>query len=415
MSSLQRQVVVVVDFGGRQAQQIARQIRSLQVYSEVWSYETAWERSQAVRPQALIIVGEPADQQLVHRFSQLEVPTLTAPATGLGDAELKHFLFDQAHCQADWSMSSFIDEAVARIKTQVGDAKVICGLSGGIDSAVAALLVHKAVGDQLTSIFVDHGLMRQGEAEEVIEIFGNQLQMRLVAVDARQRFLTALAGVTDPEAKRKIIGAEFIRVFEAEARRLGDAGFLVQGTIYSDVIESGVGAALVKSHHNVGGLPDDLTFELVEPLRQLFKDEVREVGALLGLPESIVHRHPFPGPGLAVRCLGEVTAEKLEILRQADAIVVEEIKRAGLYRSIWQAFAVLPDVQTVGGSGDQRTYAHLIAIRAVNSLDAMEAKWARLSYDLLERMAQRIVAEVKGVNRVVYDITSKPPGTIEWE
>ncbi len=415
MSSLQRQVVVVVDLGGRQAQLIARRIRALHVYSEIWPYEKAWERGQSVKPQALVIDGEAASaDELMARFAELGVPTLIAPA-GIDDAELKHFLFEQAHCQADWSMDSFIDEAVARIKAQVGEGKVICGLSGGIDSAVAALLVHKAVGNQLTSIFVDQGLMRQGEPEEVKEIFGQQLQMRLVAVDARQRFLDALAGVSDPEQKRKIIGTEFIRVFEAEARRLGDAAFLVQGTIYPDVIESGVGAALVKSHHNVGGLPDDLTFELVEPLRELFKDEVREVAALLGLPESIVYRQPFPGPGLAVRCLGEVTAEKLEILRRADAIVTEEIKRAGLYRSIWQAFAVLPDVQTVGVSGDKRTYAHLIAIRAVNSVDAMTAEWTHLPYGLLERMAQRIVAEVEGVNRVVYDITSKPPGTIEWE
>ncbi|HBK84704.1 MAG TPA: GMP synthase (glutamine-hydrolyzing) [Firmicutes bacterium] len=416
MSFQQRQLVVVVDFGGQQAQLIARRIRALHVYSEVWPHNTAWERYQAVKPQALIVCGSThGGEQLDSRVLELGIPVLEVSTAGLNPEDLKNFLFQVAGCRGDWSMTNFIDEAVAEIKAQVGDATVICGLSGGIDSAVAAVLVHKAVGKQLTSIFVDQGLMRQGEAEEVVEVFGRQMQMQLVAVDARKRFLDALAGVADPEQKRKIIGTEFIRVFEAEARRLGDAAYLVQGTIYPDVIESGVGSALVKSHHNVGGLPEDLAFKLIEPLRELFKDEVREIAALLGLPDSIVHRQPFPGPGLGVRCLGEITAEKLAILRHADAIVTEEIKQAGLYRSIWQAFAVLPNVQTVGVSGERRTYAHLIAIRAVNSVDAMSAEWTHLPYELLERMAQRIVAEVDGVNRVVYDITAKPPGTIEWE
>lgn len=421
LSSHQRQVVVVIDFGGQQAQLVARRIRALHVYSEVWPNHAAWERYQAAKPQALIICGGTGDannsyrQQLDSRILELGTPVLEVSTSGINQADLNHFLFQAAGCRGDWSMASFIDESVAKIKAQVGDATVICGLSGGIDSAVAAVLVHKAVGKQLTSIFVDQGLVRQGEAEEVVKIFGHEMQMQLVAVDARKRFLDALAGVTDPEQKRKIIGTEFIRVFEAEAQRLGDAAYLVQGTIYPDVIESGVGAALVKSHHNVGGLPEDLAFKLIEPLRELFKDEVREIAASLGLPDSIVHRQPFPGPGLGVRCLGEITAEKLAILRHADAIVTEEIKQAGLYRSIWQAFAVLPNVQTVGVSGERRTYAHLIAIRAVNSVDAMSAEWTHLPYELLERMAQRIVAEVDGVNRVVYDITAKPPGTIEWE
>lgn len=416
LSFQQRQLVVVVDFGGQQAQLIARRIRALHVYSEVWPHNTAWERYQAVKPQALVVCGSTlGGEQLDSRVLELGIPVLEVSTAGLNPEDLKNFLFQVAGCRGDWSMANFIDEAVAEIKAQVGDATVICGLSGGIDSAVAAVLVHKAVGKQLTSIFVDQGLMRQGEAEEVVEVFGRQMQMQLVAVDARKRFLDALAGVADPEQKRKIIGTEFIRVFEAEARRLGDAAYLVQGTIYPDVIESGVGSALVKSHHNVGGLPEDLAFKLIEPLRELFKDEVREIAALLGLPDSIVHRQPFPGPGLGVRCLGEITAEKLAILRHADAIVTEEIKQAGLYRSIWQAFAVLPNVQTVGVSGERRTYAHLIAIRAVNSVDAMSAEWTHLPYELLERMAQRIVAEVDGVNRVVYDITAKPPGTIEWE
>ena len=336
--------------------------------------------------------------------------------TERGQDVLRAFLFDVCGCRPTWTNTSIIEEAVEDIREQVGDERVICGLSGGVDSAVAAALVHKAVGDQLTCVFVDTGLLRLGEAEQVEETFRAQFQVDLVHVKAADRFLDSLNDVVEPERKRKIIGETFIRVFEEVARDLSDARFLVQGTLYPDIVESG-GAdnANIKSHHNVGGLPDDMDFELVEPLRHLFKDEVRAVGEELGLPEEVVWRQPFPGPGLAVRIIGTITHERIEILQHADAIVVEEIRRAGLYREIWQSFAVLPAVKTVGVMGDDRTYAYPIVLRAVTSDDAMTADWARLPYDVLERISSRIINEVPGVNRVAYDITSKPPGTIEWE
>ena len=335
-----------------------------------------------------------------------------------GQAILGHFLKDICGCSLNWSAANIVEEQVRLIREQVGDAHVICGLSGGVDSSVAAVLVHKAIGDQLTCVFVDHGLMRNNEGEQVIKAFRDKYHIPLVAVDAEERFLEKLKGTTEPEAKRKIIGGEFIRVFEEEAAKLGDAGYLVQGTLYSDVIESGgqPGSSTIKSHHNVGGLPDDLQFELVEPLRQLFKDEVRAVGLELGLPERLVWRQPFPGPGLGIRIVGqEVTKERLDILRNADAILQEEIRAADLYRELWQSFCVLPGIRTVGVQGDERTYGYAIAIRAVTSDDAMTADWARLPYDLLERIAARMMGELRDVNRVVLDITSKPPGTIEWE
>jgi len=357
-----------------------------------------------------------------------------------GTDVLKNFLYNVADAPPVWTPAAVIEEQVERIRAQVGRERVLCALSGGVDSAVAALLVHKAVGDQLTCVFVDHGLLRENEAEQVVETFGGHFHVPLVHVEAQERFLSRLAGVDDPEEKRKIVGEEFIRVFEDEARKLQKQSaarakparpsdgaaesappvrFLVQGTLYSDVIESGGSdegvAAKIKSHHNVGGLPADMRMQLVEPLRLLFKDEVRRVGEELGMPERMVWRQPFPGPGLAIRIIGEVTAERLEILRGADAILQDEIRRAGLYRELWQSFAVLPAIRSVGVQGDERTYAYPIVIRAVTSEDAMTADWARLPYDLLETISSRIINEIPGVNRVALDLSSKPPATIEWE
>jgi GMP synthase (glutamine-hydrolysing) len=337
--------------------------------------------------------------------------------TPYGTEILTRFLRDVAGCTEQWSAASVIEEQVEKVRAQVGDGRVICGLSGGVDSSVAALLVHKAVGERLTCIYVDHGMMRLNETEQVVATFA-QFGIPLIAVDAEERFLAKLAGIDEPERKRKIIGEEFIRVFEEEASKLDDVGYLVQGTLYSDVIESGGTdhAATIKSHHNVGGLPDDFDFDLVEPLRMLFKDEVRAVGAELGLPERMVWRQPFPGPGLAIRIVGgEVNRERLDILRAADAILQEEIRAAEMYRQLWQSFCVLPVVRSVGVQGDGRTYAYPIVIRAVTSDDAMTADWARLPYDLLERISNRIINEIRGVNRCALDISSKPPATIEWE
>src|SRR3954465_8498915 len=339
--------------------------------------------------------------------------------TPYGTQILTTFLKDVCGCEMSWTAASVVEEQVARIRAQVGDGRVICGLSGGVDSSVAGLLVHRAIGDQLTCVFVDHGLMRKNEGDQVVAAFRDHFKVPLVAVDAEERFLARLAGVTEPEAKRKIIGTEFIRVFEEQALALGNPKYLVQGTLYSDVIESGGGhgAATIKSHHNVGGLPEDLEFELVEPLRSLFKDEVRQVGLELGLPERLVWRQPFPGPGLGIRIVGgEVSKDRLEILRDADYVLQDEIRGAGLYRELWQSFCVLPaGLRSVGVQGDGRTYGYVIVIRAVTSDDAMTADWARLPYDLLEKVASRMINELRDVNRVVLDITSKPPGTIEWE
>ena len=336
--------------------------------------------------------------------------------TPFGKDMLRNFVLNICDLEPSWSMASFAEEKIAEIKRVVGDKKLICALSGGVDSSVAAVLVHKAVGKQLTCIFVDHGLLRKDEGDQVEKIFREGFDMNLIRVNAQDRFLGKLAGVSDPERKRKIIGEEFIRVFEEESKKLGQIDFLVQGTIYPDVVESGTGtSAVIKSHHNVGGLPEDIEFSLIEPLRELFKDEVRAVGEELGIPHHLVWRQPFPGPGLAIRVLGEVNEEKLEIVREADAIFREEIALAGLESEIWQFFAVLPNIQSVGVMGDERTYCHTVGLRAVTSSDGMTSNFAHIPYEVIDKVSRRIVNEVKGVNRIVYDVTSKPPATIEWE
>ncbi len=509
----ERDLILVVDFGGQYTQLIARRIREAGVYCEIVPYTAAWEELRAKRPRGLVLSGGPASvysekapqcdprllrggvpvlgicygmqlmafllkgsvrrgerreygrvqvtvrrQEAIFKGLPREMPVwmshgdlVEAPPPGFtvaatsegtpvaamfdeqrrlfgvqfhpevqhtpfGKDILRNFLYDICSCKGDWTPASFIAGQIEEIRKIVGNGRVVGALSGGVDSTVAATLVHRAIGERLTCIFVDHGLLRKGEREEVEWTMRERLGVKLITVEAGERFLAKLSGVTDPEEKRKIIGHEFIRVFEEEASRLGELDFLLQGTLYPDVIESGTPtAAVIKSHHNVGGLPEDLKLRLLEPLRWLFKDEVRRVGLELGLPEEIIWRQPFPGPGLAVRVLGEVTPEKLAMVREADYILRTEIRRAGLEREIWQCFAVLLPVRSVGVMGDERTYAHPVVIRAVTSEDAMTADWARLPHDLLERIAGRIVGEVPGINRVLYDITSKPPGTIEWE
>ncbi len=415
---MQKELVLVLDFGGQANQLIARKIRELSVYCEMVPYDIDLKKIKEKNPRALVLAGAAMDSDLITpAWRESGLPIFEIPnISGLKADELEVFLFQQVGIKGKWNLSDFIAESIASIKEKVGDKKVLCALSGGVDSAVAAVLVHKAVGDQLVCVYVDNGLMRKGESEEILETFQNKMKMNLIFAQAEKRFLHKLAGVSDPEDKRKIIGTEFIRVFEEEKNKLGEIEYLVQGTIYSDVIESGTKTTQnIKSHHNVGGLPEDMDFKLIEPLRLLFKDEVRLVGELLGIPEGIVWRQPFPGPGLGVRILGEVSKEKADILREADAIVREEIKRAGLERSIWQSFAVLLPVKSVGVKNEARTYAYPVILRAVISEDAMVADIAKLPYELLDIIAQRIVGEVEGINRVAYDITPKPPGTIEWE
>jgi GMP synthase (glutamine-hydrolysing) len=516
VTGTEREAIVIIDFGSQYSMLIARRIRELQVYCELVSHDTPWEKIASLNPKGFILSGGPSSvyetgaplapsyvyeshlpvlgicygmQAITYQLggqvtpgtkkeyghavlhlSHLDSPLFTGlPATmtvwmshgdriesmprgfislaytentpvavmgsndriyGLqfhpevvhtpeGKKILENFIYPICGCRGNWTIGNFIDESITRIREQVGNGKVICALSGGVDSSVVASLIHRAVGKQLTCILVDHGLMRQGEVESTLNIFRDNLGLNIVLCECSNRFLKKLAGVTDPETKRKIIGEEFIRVFEEEAREIGKVDFLAQGTLYPDVIESASSgnqaAAKIKTHHNVGGLPADMTLQLLEPLRSLFKDEVRKVGSQLGLPDEMVWRQPFPGPGLAIRIIGEVTQEKLDVLREADYIVRNEIRAAGLYRQLWQSFAVLTDVRSVGVMGDFRTYGHMLAIRAVTSDDAMTADWARLPYDLLARISNRIVNEVRGINRVVYDITSKPPSTIEWE
>jgi GMP synthase (glutamine-hydrolysing) len=510
---MDKELVLIIDFGGQYSQLIARRVRECGIYCEIVPYTYSLEKIRAKNPKGIIFTGGPKSvseegaptvdskifelnipilgicfgHQLIahllggevkssdrreygktdvnlaedsalfkgmegkkqcwmsHTYYVSKVPegfTVTASSeecptaamsnrerniygvqfhpevehTPFGKDMLKNFLFNICDLKGDWTMASFAEAKIEEIKKAVGDKEVLCALSGGVDSSVAAVMVHKAVGKQLTCIFVDHGLLRKDEGDQVEKIFKEQFDMNLIRVNAQERFLNKLKGVTDPEKKRKIIGEEFIRVFEEEANKLGEIDYLVQGTIYPDVVESGTNvSATIKSHHNVGGLPEDMNLKLLEPLRELFKDEVRAVGEELGIPHDLVWRQPFPGPGLAIRVLGEVTEEKLFITREADAIFREEIAKAGLQEEIWQYFACLPSIQSVGVMGDERTYSHAIALRAVTSTDGMTSDWAHIPYEVLDKISRRIVNEVKGVNRIVYDITSKPPSTIEWE
>ena len=416
------ETIVLVNFGCEDIQKFARSIRDRHIYTMVMPYTVPAERVMEEKPVGLILcadAGTPERPGAREKFEALKLPILDLTSgTGTGDVDAAVAFCCQCGCHGSWTMEKFIDEAVADIRRQVGSAKVVLGLSGGVDSSVVAARIHKAIGRQLTCVFVNHGLLRKNEPELVQEIFARNFDMNLCYIDASDRFLDKLKGVADPEQKRKIIGKEFIEVF-AEAAAKVDAPFLGQGTIYPDILESipldGNPNGVIKSHHNVGGLPKNMKFKLVEPVERLFKDEVRQVGRLLGLPSELIDRHPFPGPSLGVRHVGPIERDTLHMLREADAIVTEELTRAGWYHKTWQTFAIFVPVKTVGIKNGQRSYDYVIAIRSINSVDAVTAQVVRLPWELLETMMERIVREVDGVNRVVYDITAKPPGTIEWE
>lgn len=417
-----KQTVVIVDLSGRCNQLIARSVRNLNVYCRLVGDNANIADIQKSNPIGIILTGESDEKKAIEtEVASLGVPVLDIRNIDIeskqGAKDLKKFLFKTCKAKGDWTMKAFTENMIEELKEKIGDKKVLCALSGGVDSAVCAALIHKANKDCLTCVFVDHGLMRKGEPEQVVDVFRNKLGMNLIHIDASERFLTKLEGVSDPERKRKIIGEEFIRVFEEEAKKIGAVDFLVQGTIYPDIIESGIGSkGLVKSHHNVGGLPDVIDFnEILEPVKDLFKDEVRKVGIEVGLPLEQVNRQPFPGPGLGVRCIGEITRERLAILKDADFIMREEIAKAGWDTKIWQYFAVITDMKSVGVRNEVRSYEYTVALRAIHSIDAMTAQFVHLPFEILETISRRITSEVVGVNRVVYDITSKPPATIEWE
>ena len=435
---MKQDMIVILDLGSHENTVLARAIRALGVYSEIYPHDiTAAELKALPNVKGIIINGGP--NNVVDGVSidvlpeiyeagfpvmaaghdkalcEVKLPQFTDDVEAIKEA-VKSFVFDTCKAEANWNMTNFVNDQVELIRRQVGDRKVLLALSGGVDSSVVAALLLKAIGDKLVCVHVNHGLMRKGESEAVVEIFGKELKANLIYVDATDRFLSKLENVADPEEKRKIIGGEFIRVFEEEARKLDGIDFLGQGTIYPDIVESGTKTAkMVKSHHNVGGLPEDLQFELVEPLRQLFKDEVRRVGRQMGMPEHLITRHPFPGPGLAVRILGDITPEKVRVLQDADDIFIQGLRDWGLYDQVWQAGVILLPVKSVGVMGDERTYERAVALRAVTSTDAMTADWAHLPYDFMAKVSNDIINKVKGVNRVCYDISSKPPSTIEWE
>ncbi len=419
---MQQDMIVVIDLGSEKLTTLARDIRALGVYSEIHAHDLTAEQLASLPNVRGFVLAEGPNRAFEGQVLTLPdaIQSAGLPMVTANDAtetpDLKSFLFETCKASANWNMENFIADQVELIRRQVGDGKVLLALSGGVDSSVVAALLIRAVGKQLTCVHVNHGLLRQGEPEQVVNVFGKELDANLVYVDATDRFLDKLAGVADPEQKRKIIGAEFIRVFEEEARKLDGINFLAQGTIYPDIIESGTKTAkVVKSHHNVGGLPEDLQFDLVEPLKMLFKDEVRACGVALGLPENMVYRQPFPGPGLGVRCLGAITRDRLEALRASDAILREEFDKAGLRGKVWQYFTVVPDIRSVGVRENARAFEWPCIIRAVNTVDAMTATVERLDWDLMEHLADRITHEVPGINRVLFDLTPKPVGTIEWE